>query len=251
MRKASVDNSFKYLAIKNWKKYQPKNTQNLPWIRDYKEREFDPEYARLTALQRYMLDACCRLRGRRDCNLSNDPLWIVRSIAMLPRERHNATAAIRELISCGFLILTHQQNEPLVEESKEKESEVKVSKLDKIPANSDLSIEAIAKAHPNNAKPVMAERAISMQLDRLIDTRSLTAEGAMAYLLERTNMFAAAVRLWPEEKRGFVPEAQNWFAAGSFEADESLWQLAAKNGETNGSTKLQRNLARLASLDKV
>lgn len=103
----------KFLAIKNWDKYQPKDSKNLPWIRDYKDKEFDPEYSRLTILQRYILDAICRLRGRYGRNIPNDPLWICRATAVLPRERHNATTAIQQLISSGFLVLTNEQDAPL------------------------------------------------------------------------------------------------------------------------------------------
>lgn len=103
----------KYLAIKNWEKYQPKDTKTLPWIRDYKDKEFDPDFSRLTILQRYMLDAICRLRGRYGRNLPNDTLWICRATAVLPRERHNATTAIQQLINSGFLTLTDEEDSPL------------------------------------------------------------------------------------------------------------------------------------------
>ena len=53
----------KFLAIKNWDKYQPRDTKNSPWIRDYKDKDFGPKYSKLTCMQRYMLDAICRLRG--------------------------------------------------------------------------------------------------------------------------------------------------------------------------------------------
>jgi len=117
---------FKYLAIKNWDLYQPKDSRTMPWIRDYKSKDFDPEYSRLTVMQRFMLDACCRLRGRHNSNLPNDPLWICRATAILPRERHNATTAIQQLINSGFLVLTNEQDTPLGRVRKGKEGKVKI-----------------------------------------------------------------------------------------------------------------------------
>jgi hypothetical protein len=72
-----------------------------------------------------MLDACCRLRGRHGRNLDNDPQWILCATAVLPRERHNATTAIQQLINRGFLILTNEQLSPLGKVSKgEKRKEI-------------------------------------------------------------------------------------------------------------------------------
>lgn len=136
-----------FLAIKNWAQYQPKDTKSLPWIRDYKDRDWDKEYGALTCMQRYMLDACCRLRGKHGRNLPNDPLWIVRATAVLPRERHNATSAIRQLIDSGWLVLTGQQNEPLGEVRKGKERVVEERK--------EEPISVAASAPPEPVKAVI------------------------------------------------------------------------------------------------
>jgi hypothetical protein len=121
--------TFKYLAIKNWEKYQPKDTKNLPWIRDYKDKDWDQYFSQLTVMQRYMLDAICRLRGRHGRNLPNDQQWIVRATAVLPRERHNATTAIQQLINSEFLALTNEQDTPLGEVRRGKDSKEKVQDL--------------------------------------------------------------------------------------------------------------------------
>lgn len=106
--------TFKYLAIKNWGKHQSsKKDRKSPWVKDYTDKDFHPEYSKLSMAQRYMLDALCRLRGRHGENLANDMQWISRAIAVIPRERHNATTAIQQLISSGFLILTNQQHHSL------------------------------------------------------------------------------------------------------------------------------------------
>jgi hypothetical protein len=101
---------FKYLAIKNWSRYQStKVNQPKPWIRDYIDQDFDADQAKLTTMQRYMLTACRRLRGRFNKNLTNNPQWICSASAVLPQERHNASRAIARLIDRGFLIPTNQQ----------------------------------------------------------------------------------------------------------------------------------------------
>jgi hypothetical protein len=234
---------FKYLAVKNWKRFQPKNTQNLPWIRDYKERDFDDKYSKLTCMQRYMMDACCRLRGRRDSNLPNDPQWICSATAVLPRERHNATTAIQQLVRSGLLLLTNQQYDLLGEERKGEERKGKesiASTLEEPPKNSDLSVQKIAEAHPKNIKPVMTEHAIVMQVERLAEVKRMTPESALEYLMERTQLYAAAIRGWPETEFKFVPESHNWFADGSFAADEKLWEWKGITN-ANGTSKIEQH----------
>ena len=105
-----MDQEFKYLAIRNWEKYQAtRDGQPSSWIKDYTDKDNDPEYSQLTALLRYTYDACRRLRGRFGRNLTNDPQWICRAIAALPQERHNIARAVSQLVHRGLLIPTNQQ----------------------------------------------------------------------------------------------------------------------------------------------
>lgn len=102
-----------YLAIKNWAQYQCVDRKGRCirlYVKDYCGKDMDDhEYAGLTFLQRYIWDACCRLRGRIGRNLFNDPVWISRAIGAIPKERHYVPAAISKLISCGFLVPTNQE----------------------------------------------------------------------------------------------------------------------------------------------
>lgn len=104
---------FKYLAIKNWDKYQMKDRKQRDiklYIKDYCGKDIDdPEYNALTFYQRYLWDACCRLRGRSGKNLCNDPVWLARAVGALPEERHCLPQALGKLVACGFLIPTNQQ----------------------------------------------------------------------------------------------------------------------------------------------
>jgi hypothetical protein len=102
-----------YLSITNWDKYQcnDRKGRNIRlYVKDYCDKDGgDIKYSRLTALQRYVFDAICRLRGRLGRNPENDPTWIARATQMLPRERTHIAQAIHRLCTDGFLSLTNQQ----------------------------------------------------------------------------------------------------------------------------------------------
>ncbi len=109
--------SEKYLAIRNWAKYQARTDKHgrsmdgrcRPYIRDYTEKEMDSDYVALTCVQRYVLDGCQRLRGRLGRNLNNDPMWIMRQLCVDHVERKYGTRAVNKLVMSGFLIPTNQQ----------------------------------------------------------------------------------------------------------------------------------------------
>jgi hypothetical protein len=106
---------FKYLAIKNWHKFQGgrMRDENRPraWIKNYLDKESDHDYSKLTCFQRYVLDACQRLRGRLGKNLPNDPVYIARAVCIVAEERHCLPQALRKLVLSGFLILSNQQTD--------------------------------------------------------------------------------------------------------------------------------------------
>jgi hypothetical protein len=104
--------SFKFLAIKDWDRTQgTMRNGNIirAWVRDFVDRDNDPEYSKLTPTQRYVVDGCCRLRGRFGRNLVNDPSWIVRALCVAPSDRGHAVRAIASLIGRGFLLLTNEE----------------------------------------------------------------------------------------------------------------------------------------------
>lgn len=110
-----MSKEFKFLAIKNWHKYQGGRMKNrgdekrTSWIKDYIEKEADPEYSKLSFFQRYVLDGCCRLRGRLGRNLPNDPSYIARALYAAPSDRSHLGHAIATLTSRGFLLLSNEQ----------------------------------------------------------------------------------------------------------------------------------------------
>jgi len=114
---AKQKQEFKYLAIRNWSKFQSmtdKNGKNLdgksrPYIRDYTDKETDSQYAELSVFGRYFFDACRRLRGKWGRNIPNDHMWILRQLDVHHAERGRGVLAIQALIRRGLLIPTSQQ----------------------------------------------------------------------------------------------------------------------------------------------
>ena len=113
----------KFIAIKNWDKYQTEMRNKVDWIKDYVEKDSDPDYANLTCLQRYVLDACCRLRGRFAHNLYNDPTWLAQVLHIGRKDAPHLPHAIRTLAARGFFALTNQQLSPREEKEKRKRRE--------------------------------------------------------------------------------------------------------------------------------
>jgi hypothetical protein len=142
---------FKYLAIKNWHRYQGGRMKNgderRPWVKSYVDREADPDFLKLTGLHRYILDGICRLRGRLGTNLPNDPAYVSRALGLIPAERSQTPRAVLTLISRGFLILTNQQH-VTPEESREEESREEGEQPRKTPPEN-----GVAASSPDGSKP--------------------------------------------------------------------------------------------------
>jgi hypothetical protein len=113
----------KYLAIRNWAKFQSttdKQGKSLEgrrrtYILDFTDKESDSLYADLTIVQRYMIDACRRIRGRLGHNIPNDAMWVVRQLDIPFKERAKAAKAVSRLIEVGFLIPTGEERSTVVQ----------------------------------------------------------------------------------------------------------------------------------------
>jgi hypothetical protein len=135
--KKKYEPTTKYLAIKNWEKYQAgkdrKGRDIKAWIKDYCGKDIDdPEYNSLTTSQRYYFDAICRVRGRSGRNVCADEAWIARAVGVLPAERARTGYAILALIERGFLIPTNQEFDSSETES-ETQSETETETETKVP----------------------------------------------------------------------------------------------------------------------
>jgi hypothetical protein len=105
-------NGFKYLEIKNWGRYQVKDRKARDirlYIKDYCAKDIDdPDYNSLSAYQRYVWDACCRIRGRSGRNLHADIAWLARAMGLIGTDRPRLGNAIDTLIAREFLIPSNQ-----------------------------------------------------------------------------------------------------------------------------------------------
>src|SRR5271157_1845868 len=106
----------KFLAVKNWELYQMKDRKKRDirlYVKDYCGKDIDdPEYNSLTMSQRYLWDACCRVRGRSGRNLRNDAAWVSRACGVLAAERSVVGHNLAVIVSLGFLIPTNEEVSP-------------------------------------------------------------------------------------------------------------------------------------------
>jgi hypothetical protein len=176
-------NEKKYLAIRNWSKFQSiadahgksLEGRRREWIRDYCEKETDSVYAELSLMGRYLIDACRRLRGKLGRNLPNDHMWILRQLDVHPTERGRATHALEMLVGRGLLVPTNEQHDKSLKPETPLEVEVKVETkdrvngIDSIPprAKQKTEIQTETDQDPNHAvansdKPEVTDRDIEL-----------------------------------------------------------------------------------------
>ena len=239
---------FKYLAIKNWSKFQSAKA-NSPWVKDYVEKDFDPEFGQLTLSQKGMLDACCRLRARRGSNLTNNPLWICSAVAIRAQERHNAVTAIGQLIDSGFLIPTNQQVNLLeVEVEVDKKVEVEVEKRPQSPTKSsheftgdDLVFEVLRQigiSARNQELTIVVSDALNLKAREPTWNIQLAA----MHFIERGKAYKASPVWNTQYKTSWL----KWFQNQCYDQDPSAWAEKSKNGK---QSKLDRTLQNFAELE--
>jgi hypothetical protein len=103
----------KYLAIKDWAKYQAgtdrKGRQIMAWHKHNNSKDFDDTfYSGLTMFQRGLFDAICRARGR-GVNIPANIEALSRTVQALSVDRPRLPQAMIVLVSCGLLIPTNQE----------------------------------------------------------------------------------------------------------------------------------------------
>lgn len=98
----------KYLAIKNWDKYQS-GKKGWDWIKDYVNQDDDKDLAKLSMFQRGLLQELRRVRGRSGKNIDNDLDLIASATHAIGTDRARLKNAIKTLIERKILVLTNQQ----------------------------------------------------------------------------------------------------------------------------------------------
>lgn len=214
----------RFLAIKNWHRYQggkmKSGNERRPWVKDYVDKEADPEYGRLTAIMRYTLDACCRLRGRIGKNLPNDPTWIGRALCVLPAERAHLAYAVNALTKRGFLLLTNQQH-GFVEEIREEK--IRGDEM----LRGDDSVVVPAPGDETKAKPPVAENPVSIDSQNVSSDLTVhqLARGMMDQLgipgtHSDLNVFSQAITLKARGSGSTLPAAYEYILAKALDAKD-------------------------------
>ena len=111
---------FKYIAVRNWAKYQEKmknGSVRRPFIKDAVAKDSDPDYSDLSFFQRYVLDGLRRLTALHGQNPRNDAMWVARALCANRTDRPHVPHAVATLTARGFLILTNQ-GDPFSQELK-------------------------------------------------------------------------------------------------------------------------------------
>lgn len=149
----------KYLAIKNWRKYQTIDDDKgrAPFVKDYVDKDLDPDRMKLTGFVTNVLDRLYRLRARTSHILHNDITWLSDAMHTYRTDRPHVSHAIRTLISHNFIIPTNDENfegSAAVEVRKGRgkgkvdlEREI-VSSTEKIKPNPSGSFQAKDKSNP-------------------------------------------------------------------------------------------------------
>jgi hypothetical protein len=97
-------------------------------------------------LQRYLFDGLCRLRGRLQKRICNDPEYIARALCVKGVEHKYVGCAIAVLIMCGFLIPSNEQLD-FAEQSRVEEKRAEESR-ERLAAASALETKAKTKTSP-------------------------------------------------------------------------------------------------------
>jgi hypothetical protein len=109
---AVSDHPNKFLAIKNWRKFQTIDDEGgrAPWIKDYVDKDSDINRMKLTVFQAGVLDRLYRLRARNAHILHNDITWLIQATHMRHRDAAHMAHTIHTLITHNFIIPTDDEN---------------------------------------------------------------------------------------------------------------------------------------------
>lgn len=95
---------------------------------------------------------------------------------------------------------------------------------------------AIYEAYPRHVGKIDALRAIEKALKAIGDDPAWLQIGEQephAYLLDRVQLFAAAVTRWSQHDRQFIPHPATWFNRGSYADDPKEWERTAPEAKVN------------------
>ena len=112
----SYDNGgFKWLRIKNWKKYQPdarlRNKEaRLKYVLDHIDKLDNYDYQQLTMFERALYEGVILIAGTRPSrSLPNDTTWIASALHVSRSERPRVSHALTVLQEHGYIIPTNTE----------------------------------------------------------------------------------------------------------------------------------------------
>lgn len=112
----SYDNGgFKWLRIKNWKKYQPdarlRNKEaRLKYVLDHIDKLDNYDYQQLTMFERALYEGVILIAGTRPSrSLPNDTTWIASALHVSRSERPRVSHALTVLQEHGYIIPTNAE----------------------------------------------------------------------------------------------------------------------------------------------
>lgn len=225
---------FKYLAIKNWDKYQPRRGKSS-WVKDWTDKDADAGYMKLTAFQRYILDGCRRLRGRFGKNVNNDPTYIARALNMLSTERARVGNTIRTLTEQGFLVLTNQEDDSLDKNKKQDKEEEKDIETPRAPQTTkepseftgdDLVFEVLRQMGVSARNPELTV-VVSDALNIKAREPTWNIQLAARHFIERGKAYKASPIWNTQYKTSWL----KWFQNQCYDQDPSAWAEKSANGK--------------------
>lgn len=233
----------KYLAIKNWEKYQPnerlrKKDAKLPWVKSYTDKEDDYEYGRLSLFARALLDGIQRLRGRTARNPHNDATWIARALCVVATDRPHVQYALDTLIARGFLIPTNQEvgsregdrdREGDTEREKEAES-VPVSLPVAgqrgeflAPEGTDECVEQIQRAWKKPCGQAGMTACVEA-FEYESKTKRMGFLEAARHVRDKTLIIADLLAEWPPGEHKFIPKLTDFMKTQGYEQPYTTWE---------------------------
>ncbi|HZQ25281.1 MAG TPA: hypothetical protein VFA89_21010 [Terriglobales bacterium] len=150
------EEKFKYLAIHGYEDFQRDKEGKLAdgsrlWIKQATRLDSDPDYQRLTLLQREVLSALRRLTGLHANWPRNNPTVVSRGMCALPTDRPHVTHAIRTLVSRNLVTLSNERLRFLEVVDKRKKKEVVEPTSQPSPDETEKTTEVTAP--PRSARP--------------------------------------------------------------------------------------------------
>lgn len=244
----------KYLAIKNWEKYQS-GKKGWDWIKDYVNQNDDEELSGLSLFERGLLQELRRVRGRSGKNIHNDVTHIARAIHAKVTDRPHLRHAIDTLIARNILVLTNQQD-GFLEEKREEEKREEINENPvvvrvplKVPepkpdtkefSADDLTfmvLREIGIPTQNAGLTVLVASAITAKAR----SPDWTLEKAALHMIERGTAYKSSW-VWNSP---FKKKWKDWFQDQCYDQDPEAWKQP-EGGNRNGKTsKLSGNLQAL------